>query len=159
MSVQSSVASRLGHAAEGDLRLVGRVDVNGFATGALQLYHDGGFAAVCATDFGTPDAAVACRQLGFASGVAIRPLPASISEVDAIDLAQVRPAPVAIRPLPSIPARLGPVPSQTPVRVISAGPPHRKRPGSRSLFGEESSPHACLRRPASRMPPFMLLNS
>eukprot|EP00892_Ulva_mutabilis_P004968 jgi/Ulvmu1/2843/UM144_0008.1 len=31
---------------EGDVRLVGRIDINGFATGALQIFHEGAFGAV-----------------------------------------------------------------------------------------------------------------
>eukprot|EP00892_Ulva_mutabilis_P012708 jgi/Ulvmu1/980/UM103_0007.1 len=75
--------------ADGDLRLVGRVDINGFATGALQLYHDGEFGAVCAKEFDAPDAAVACRQLGFDDGVVIRPLPDNVADEDIISLTQV----------------------------------------------------------------------
>lgn len=53
---------------EGDLRLAGRVDINGFATGALQVFIDGAFGGVCVSNFGTRDADVACRQMGFAGG-------------------------------------------------------------------------------------------
>lgn len=56
------------NAEEGDLRLADRIDINGFATGALQIFHDGAFGAVCGNNFGPPDASVACRQLGFAGG-------------------------------------------------------------------------------------------
>lgn len=66
----------MGVAQEGDLRLVGRVDVNGFATGGVQVFRSGGFGAVCAQDFGNRDARVACRQLGFVSG---RVLPSAFS--------------------------------------------------------------------------------
>lgn len=59
-------------AEEGDLRLVARVDINGFATGALQVYVGGAFGAVCNSGFSHTEAAVACRQLGFVSGRAIR---------------------------------------------------------------------------------------
>lgn len=48
------------------------MDVNGFATGAVQVFRSGGFGAVCAQDFGNRDARVACRQLGFFSGTVIR---------------------------------------------------------------------------------------
>lgn len=53
---------------EGDLRLVDRVDINGFATGALQVFLDGAFGAVCGVSFGPKEADVACRQLGFVGG-------------------------------------------------------------------------------------------
>lgn len=55
-------------AADGDMRLVSRVDVNGYATGALQVQQSGFFGSVCSTNFGSADADVACRQLGFVSG-------------------------------------------------------------------------------------------
>lgn len=55
-------------AEEGNLRLVGRVDINGFATGAIQIFLDGAFGAVCNTNFGPAEADVACRQLGFVGG-------------------------------------------------------------------------------------------
>lgn len=50
------------------MRLVGRMDVNGFVTGALQIFVDGAFGAICSTSFGLPDADVACRQMGFVGG-------------------------------------------------------------------------------------------
>eukprot|EP00892_Ulva_mutabilis_P007276 jgi/Ulvmu1/4920/UM202_0005.1 len=56
-------------AEEGDLRLAGRLDINGYATGALQVFHDGAFGAVCGNTFDEVDAEVACRQLGFSGGV------------------------------------------------------------------------------------------
>ena len=59
------------HTEEGDLRLVDRVDINGFATGALQVFIDGEFGGVCNTLFGPPDAEVACRQMGFTGGAAL----------------------------------------------------------------------------------------
>eukprot|EP00892_Ulva_mutabilis_P002374 jgi/Ulvmu1/12137/UM084_0064.1 len=55
-------------AVEGDLRLVSQVVSNGFTTGALQVFHDGQFGAVCKLGFDAVDAAVACAQLGFAAG-------------------------------------------------------------------------------------------
>ena len=51
------------------MRLVSRVDVNGFATGTLQVFCEGAWGAVCTSNFDDQDANVACRQLGFASGV------------------------------------------------------------------------------------------
>lgn len=68
-------------AEEGDLRLVDRVDVNGFATGALQIFLDGAFGAVCGAVFGPADADVACRQLGFVGGTS---LPTAISARDEV---------------------------------------------------------------------------
>ena len=53
---------------EGDLRLVRQVSTNGFTTGALQVFHDGAFGAVCNVGFDSVDADVACRQLGFPVG-------------------------------------------------------------------------------------------
>eukprot|EP00892_Ulva_mutabilis_P012288 jgi/Ulvmu1/9431/UM051_0059.1 len=58
-------------AEEGDLRLVARVVVNGFATGALQVFLDGDFGAVCVNTFDPADADVACRQMGFSGGTAL----------------------------------------------------------------------------------------
>ena len=46
-----------------------RVDVNGFATGALQVFCEGAWGTVCTSRFGDKDAAVACRQLGFSEGL------------------------------------------------------------------------------------------
>eukprot|EP00892_Ulva_mutabilis_P011614 jgi/Ulvmu1/8825/UM049_0005.1 len=54
---------------EGAARLVSRVDVNGYATGALQVFCEGAWGAVCSAGFDDVDAAVACRQLGFIGGV------------------------------------------------------------------------------------------
>eukprot|EP00892_Ulva_mutabilis_P005581 jgi/Ulvmu1/3395/UM016_0011.1 len=56
---------------EGDLRLVSRVDINGFATGSLQVFHNGAFGAVCENQFGATEADVACRQLGFVGGTSL----------------------------------------------------------------------------------------
>ena len=44
------------------------MDVNGFATGRLQVFQNGGFGGVCDQEFGDAGATVACRQLGFESG-------------------------------------------------------------------------------------------
>eukprot|EP00892_Ulva_mutabilis_P012491 jgi/Ulvmu1/9614/UM054_0044.1 len=56
---------------DGDLRLVDRLDVNGFATGALQLFRDGAWGLVCSDLFDDRDAAVACRQLGLLGGTTL----------------------------------------------------------------------------------------
>eukprot|EP00892_Ulva_mutabilis_P005583 jgi/Ulvmu1/3397/UM016_0013.1 len=56
---------------EGDLRLASRVDINGFVTGALQVFLHGAWGAVCEHDFGNAEAAVACRQLGYVGGAAV----------------------------------------------------------------------------------------
>eukprot|EP00892_Ulva_mutabilis_P004104 jgi/Ulvmu1/2065/UM121_0006.1 len=66
--VQTAAAPTSGTVAEGDLRLVSQVVANGFTTGALQVFHDGQFGAVCNVGFDAVDAAVACRQLGFPAG-------------------------------------------------------------------------------------------
>lgn len=50
------------------VRLVDRVDVNGFATGTLQVFCEGAWGAVCSSNFDDRDAQVACRQLGFTAG-------------------------------------------------------------------------------------------
>lgn len=62
-----------GHAdpEEGDLRLVRNspaVGGAGFVSGALQVFLDGAYGAVCTTNFEDTDADVACRQLGFVGG-------------------------------------------------------------------------------------------
>lgn len=69
-------------AEEGDLRLISRLDINGFATGALQVFHDGAFGAVCSNNFGPSDADVACRQLGFVGGA---PLPLALDRRGFVD--------------------------------------------------------------------------
>ena len=55
---------------EGSVRLVNVIEVNGFVTGALQILCDGVCGAVCRSYFDNADAQVACRQLGFSTGVA-----------------------------------------------------------------------------------------
>ena len=57
--------------ADGDLRIVDRVERNGFVTGAVQVFIDGAFGAVCTSSFDPVDADVACRQLGFLGGTAL----------------------------------------------------------------------------------------
>ena len=52
------------------MRLVSIVEVNGYVTGALQVFCDGQWGAVCCANFNSSDALVACRQLGFTTGVA-----------------------------------------------------------------------------------------
>ena len=56
------------------MRLVNEVDVNGYATGALQVFCDGAWGAVCTSNFEDVDALVACRQLGFTTGTVLRDL-------------------------------------------------------------------------------------
>lgn len=56
---------------DGDLRIVDRVDLNGYATGALQVFLNGGWGAVCSNTFDPIDAGVACRQMGFIGGVSL----------------------------------------------------------------------------------------
>lgn len=53
------------------MRLVNQVEANGYVTGTLQVYVEGAWGAVCTVGFGDPDAQVACRQLGFASALAM----------------------------------------------------------------------------------------
>ena len=47
---------------DGDLRLAGGSDTSG----RLEILHNGKWGTICDDKFGAPDAAVACRQLGFA---------------------------------------------------------------------------------------------
>ncbi|XP_071139000.1 A disintegrin and metalloproteinase with thrombospondin motifs adt-1-like isoform X5 [Mytilus edulis] len=47
---------------EGDLRLVG---INNHEEGRLEIYHNSQWGTICDDSFGTADAAVACRQLGY----------------------------------------------------------------------------------------------
>lgn len=61
-------------AEEGRLRILDRIDVNGFATGALQVFLGGAWGAVCDSGFDRTEADVACRQLGFSGGVTVTPL-------------------------------------------------------------------------------------
>eukprot|EP00892_Ulva_mutabilis_P008801 jgi/Ulvmu1/6293/UM288_0001.1 len=63
-----------GRPEEGQVRLVSRVDINGYATGALQVAVDGEFGAVCSQFFNDVDAGVACRELGFVGGAVLRTL-------------------------------------------------------------------------------------
>eukprot|EP00892_Ulva_mutabilis_P007292 jgi/Ulvmu1/4935/UM204_0007.1 len=56
-------------AVEGAVRLVSRIDVNGYATGFVQVFCEDAWGAVCTSNFDDVDAAVACRQLGFTTGV------------------------------------------------------------------------------------------
>ena len=54
----------------GDLRLVGRSGQTGGSSGRLDVYFSGqqwGTVAVCEDNFGSSEAKVACRQLGFSS--------------------------------------------------------------------------------------------
>ena len=53
---------------EGDLRIVDRIDVNGYATGSLQVFLNGAWGAVCSSAFNRIAADVSCRQLGFSGG-------------------------------------------------------------------------------------------
>eukprot|EP00892_Ulva_mutabilis_P012696 jgi/Ulvmu1/979/UM103_0006.1 len=55
-------------AEEGDLRLLGQETVENWITGELEVYFEGSWSQVCATNFDDRDAAVACRQLGFGAG-------------------------------------------------------------------------------------------
>lgn len=49
---------------DGALRLAG----GNKSSGRLEVFHDSTWGTVCSDDFGAVDAAVACRQLGFATG-------------------------------------------------------------------------------------------
>ena len=54
--------------------MVSIVEVNGFVTGALQVFCEGAWGGVCNSNFGSSDADVACRQLGFPAGVLLNPM-------------------------------------------------------------------------------------
>lgn len=60
-------------AEEGDVRLVAEVEVNRSSTGAMQVFRDGGYGAVCAAGFS--GAAVGCRQLGLLGPADVLPDP------------------------------------------------------------------------------------
>jgi deleted-in-malignant-brain-tumors protein 1 len=50
---------------DGEVRIAG-----GGSSGRLEIFHQGRWGTVCDDNFGTVDANVACRQLGYASGTA-----------------------------------------------------------------------------------------
>ena len=56
------------NAEEGDLRLLEEESVTNWVTGELQIFFEGSWSQVCATNFDDRDAAVACRQLGYSAG-------------------------------------------------------------------------------------------
>ena len=51
----------------GDLRLVDRVSQTGGSSGRLEVYYSRQWGTVCQDSFGSNDARVACRQLGFST--------------------------------------------------------------------------------------------
>ncbi|XP_064388336.1 soluble scavenger receptor cysteine-rich domain-containing protein SSC5D-like [Halichondria panicea] len=51
----------------GDLRLVGSFSLTGGSSGRLEIYYSGQWGTVCQDSFGSNDARVACRQLGFST--------------------------------------------------------------------------------------------
>lgn len=59
------------HAEEGDVRVVGMTNIANWETGNLELFFEGSWGQVCAAGFVGPDAAVACRQLGYTAGASI----------------------------------------------------------------------------------------
>lgn len=68
-------------AEEGDIRLMDERSISNWVFGNLQVFIEGSWGQVCATNFQAADANVACRQLGFGAGtVAPRPVPPSERE-------------------------------------------------------------------------------
>lgn len=53
---------------EGDVRLVNEKTIENWVTGRLEVFFEGSWSQVCDGDFGSADANVACRQLGFGAG-------------------------------------------------------------------------------------------
>ena len=60
------------------MRLVDRLDVNGFATGAVQYFSRGRWTPVCSFGFDENERAVACRQLGLSNDSGGRKYSASV---------------------------------------------------------------------------------
>ncbi len=52
---------------EGSLRLVNSTSTNASGAGRLEIYLRGKWGTVCDDNFGSTDADVACRQLGYLS--------------------------------------------------------------------------------------------
>ena len=50
---------------EGGLRLVSSSGSTGGSSGRLEIYHNSQWGTVCDDSFGSTDANVACRQLGY----------------------------------------------------------------------------------------------
>lgn len=92
------------HAEEGDVRVVDEVAVNGFVTGALQVFQGGRYGAVCSTGFDDADAAVACRQLGFPGAAFVLQDPFGVSDSGSKERTAPDMADLSVRPRPPPPA-------------------------------------------------------
>eukprot|EP00892_Ulva_mutabilis_P011624 jgi/Ulvmu1/8834/UM049_0014.1 len=79
-------------AEEGELRLVDEERTGGWATGRPEVLLNGTWGQVCSDQFGAPDAAVACRQLGYTAGTIV---PELTSRVDLASLGAVPVVPPA----------------------------------------------------------------
>eukprot|EP00892_Ulva_mutabilis_P002373 jgi/Ulvmu1/12136/UM084_0063.1 len=55
-------------AVEGDVRLVNETAVANWQVGRLEIFFEGAWSQVCREAFDSPDADVACRQLGYGAG-------------------------------------------------------------------------------------------
>ena len=58
----------------GDLRLVDNSGRTGGSSGRLEVYYSGQWGTVCQDSFGSNDARVACRQLGFSNYTRYEPV-------------------------------------------------------------------------------------
>lgn len=80
------------------MRLVSQVGVNGFLTGAVQVYQEStGYGAVCNVGFGATDAAVVCSQAGLPGPAYVLTDPFGVAGAATPRDAQPDPAELAVR--------------------------------------------------------------